>query len=73
MFSVAKKILVMINLRFRLSCRMAGALQISFVFYFIFLTFWCLSQMTVSVTGATGFIGKRLLERLQAGSFSISS
>lgn len=34
MFSVAKKILVMINLRFRLSCRMAGALQISFVFYF---------------------------------------
>lgn len=27
------------------------------------------NQMTVSVTGATGFIGKRLVQRLHAGSF----
>ncbi|PRQ24036.1 putative flavanone 4-reductase [Rosa chinensis] len=42
------------------------------------LTVWCASdqtqkanQMTVSVTGATGFIGRRLVQRLQADNHSV--
>lgn len=36
-----------------------------------FILTWCrlllANQMTVSITGATGFIGKRLVQRLHAG------
>lgn len=34
---------------------------------FLFNVFFQENQMTVSVTGATGFIGRKLVQRLRAG------
>ena len=41
----------------------SGSLEISFTLYRLLYA----NQMTVSVTGATGFIGRRLVQRLHAG------